>query len=106
MLKCTVLLALLTGACAMDPATSSIESQTGTDGDECNEKCTIDGVEVDLEELNFPGDREVTFCHATGSETNPYVLITTNVNGCNGHANENHEPGGNVDIFPEAGCVD
>jgi len=42
----------------------------------------------------------------TGPESNPYILLTTNVEGCNGHANENHEPGGNTDIFPTGGCAD
>jgi hypothetical protein len=27
-------------------------------------------------------DGKVTFCHATGSETNPFILITTSVEGC------------------------
>lgn len=70
-----------------------------------------------------PGGGEmITICHATGSSTNPYVQITMNLNGLNGHANSNHQleediipknngtvlPGGSnldkVDIW-NAGCV-
>ncbi len=107
--KVTLLLALLSGACALDSNTSSIESQSTCEWD-CppppppGPTCTIKGEEVDLDSLNFPEDRKVTFCHATGSESNPYILITTDVNGCNGHAD--HDPGGNLDIFPTGGCAD
>ncbi len=46
-------------------------------------------------------DRErITICHATGSETNPYEVITIDVNGLNGH--EGHE--GDVIPAPEGGC--
>jgi hypothetical protein len=51
-----------------------------------------------------PGARSYVY-RATGSETNPFILITTSVEGCvNGH--EGHEPGGNDDIFPTQGCAD
>jgi hypothetical protein len=40
---------------------------------------------------------KVTFCHATSSETNPYVLITTSANAFyQGHVVKNHED----DVYP------
>lgn len=45
----------------------------------------------------------VTFCHATGSNTNPYVQITTNANGViSGHVNHQDTR----DIIPEFTYVD
>jgi hypothetical protein len=122
MLKLTMLLAVvMTTACALDEDTSSIESKSSCSSDcgcdnECppppppeGPTCRIRGVDIDLDSLpaNVDSDDErVAFCHATGSESNPYVLIRTSIEGCNGHANENHEPGGNTDIFPSQGCAD
>lgn len=116
MYKFILLSALVSGGCALDPDTSSIESQSTCEWDceppppppppECP-TCTIRGEEVDLDsqpENVDNNDRKVTFCHATGSSSNPYILITTDVNGCNGHAD--HLPGGNEDIFPTGGCAD
>lgn len=109
------ILALVTGACALDSNTSSIESQSSCDKD-CEPPpppngptCTIRGevVDLDSQEANVDSnDSRVTFCHHTGSEKNPYILLTTDVEGCNGHANPNHEPGGDGDIFPSQGCAD
>ncbi len=44
---------------------------------------------------------KITICHATGSEKNPYVEITINVNGLNGHSN--HE--GDIIPAPAEGCI-
>lgn len=45
-----------------------------------------------------PGNK-VTLCHATGSATNPFVVITVNANGAvNGHAGASHQ--GGRDIIP------
>jgi hypothetical protein len=42
----------------------------------------------------------VTICHATGSETNPYVLMEVNAAGVvNGHLGDDHQNG--EDIIPE-----
>jgi hypothetical protein len=130
MLKLTVFLGLLAGACALDTDTSSVGSLSTTtcvcdqdcdptcdkDCEPCDcppppggPTCVIRGEVIDLDalEANVDNDDErVSFCHATGSETNPYILLKTSIEGCNGHANENHEPGGNVDIFPTGGCAD
>jgi hypothetical protein len=49
------------------------------------------------------GDRsggKITICHRTGSETNPYVTITVDRNGLNGHGG--HE--GDIIPAPEGGC--
>jgi hypothetical protein len=115
MLKLTMILGLLAGACALDTDTSTVSSLSECHYD-CEPPeppqgptCTIRGRVVELDELpaNVDDDDDrVSFCHATGSETNPYILLTTNVDGCNGHANENHEPGGNEDVFPTGGCAD
>ena len=43
-------------------------------------------------------DKKITICHATGSETNPYVVITIALQGLNGHANANHQL--SEDIIP------
>ena len=37
-----------------------------------------------------PDVNTVTFCHRTNSATNPFVEITTNCNGLNGHTNAQH----------------
>lgn len=44
-----------------------------------------------------PADK-ITICHATGSDSNPYVPITISLNGLNGHANANHQL--SEDIIP------
>ncbi len=52
-------------------------------------------------------DGKVTFCHATSSATNPYVVITTSVNACRAHETHSHQPkGGSRDVFPTGGCRD
>lgn len=52
---------------------------------------------------------KITICHATRSETNPYVEITISVNGLNGHgpeADPHHHAGSWKDIIPApaGGC--
>lgn len=48
---------------------------------------------------NSNAGNKVTICHATGSSTNPYVVITPNANGViNGHAGSGHQ--GGRDIIP------
>jgi hypothetical protein len=44
---------------------------------------------------------KITICHATGSMTNPYVVITISVNGLSGHGD--HE--GDIIPAPAAGCT-
>lgn len=44
--------------------------------------------------------QKITICHATGSETNPYVQITVNVNGLNGHGGH----AGDIIPAPAGGC--
>ncbi|MGC0237218.1 hypothetical protein [Arthrobacter sp. SD76] len=51
------------------------------------------------------GDNEkITICHATGSETNPYVPITIDLNGLNGHVGHQHDediiPANNGKVLP------
>lgn len=51
------------------------------------------------------GDSEkITICHATGSETNPYVAITIDLNGLNGHVGHQHDediiPANNGKVLP------
>ena len=45
------------------------------------------------------GNKKITICHATGSTTNPYELITISINGLNGH--EGH---GDLIPAPASGC--
>ncbi|TAK14689.1 MAG: fasciclin domain-containing protein [Anaerolineae bacterium] len=45
---------------------------------------------------------KITICHATGSEKNPYVMITISVNGLNGH--EDHQNGEDIIPAPAGGC--
>ncbi len=42
----------------------------------------------------------ITICHATGSSTNPYVMITVSVNGLNGHGKHKND----IIPAPEGGC--
>ena len=52
-------------------------------------------------------DRKVTFCHATSSAGNPYVVITTSINACKAHEEHTKLPkGGSQDVFPTGGCQD
>jgi len=52
-------------------------------------------------------DRKVTFCHATSSATNPFVVITTSINACRAHETHTKQPkGGERDVFPTGGCQD
>lgn len=112
MLKLSILFAVFMAACAVEDNTSSLESLSCGEcnppppppGPECTDKGEI--VDLDAQEANLDhDDGKVTFCHATGSEKNPFVVITTDVNGCHGH--EDHYPGdSDGDIFPTQGCAD
>lgn len=50
------------------------------------------------------GGEKITICHATGSETNPYVPITISVNALNAHVGHQHEediiPANNGKVLP------
>jgi hypothetical protein len=117
MLKTTILLAFLVSACASDLDSSSTTSlSTESDCDDGGVKpppsptCTVNGetVVLDLEPANVDNDDgKVTFCHATSSPTNPFVIITTSVNACFAHEmHEHQEQGGHLDVFPTGGCAD
>lgn len=49
-------------------------------------------------------DHKITICHATGSTSNPYVVITISLNGLNGHANANHQLSEDI-IPPNEGTI-
>lgn len=49
-------------------------------------------------------DKKITICHATGSETNPFVVITIALQGLNGHANANHQLSEDI-IPPNSGTI-
>ena len=53
-----------------------------------------------------PGDndKKITICHATGSETNPFEVITIALQGLNGHANANHQLSEDI-IPPNSGSI-
>jgi hypothetical protein len=115
----TQILALLIAACAAVGTPANVCHATG---DPANpyEEITIDSPEllnehrVHAEDI-FPVpvggcptslveivDSNITICHATGSETNPYEEITVSVNGLNGHGM--HE--GDLIPMPAEGCPD
>ena len=48
---------------------------------------------------NGPADK-ITICHATHSETNPYVVITISENGLHGHGRSGHQD--DEDVIPAA----
>jgi hypothetical protein len=55
--------------------------------------------------LSGPGNskpHKVTICHATGSMSNPYVVITVDVHALKAHAS--HQDGRDVIPVPSAGC--
>ena len=73
-------------------------------------KCVTKGGTVLLDQqpanLNH-NDGKVTFCHATSSATNPFVVITTSINACKAHEEHTKLPkGGERDVFPTGGCRD
>jgi hypothetical protein len=45
---------------------------------------------------------KVTICHATGSATNPYVVITIDDNAIPAH--DRHQEGNDIIPMPEEGC--
>lgn len=45
-------------------------------------------------------NEKVTICHATSSANNPYVTISVNVNGLNGHGNHPND----IIPAPAGGC--
>jgi hypothetical protein len=63
---------------------------------------------LDQERANVNNnDRKVTFCHATSSASNPFVVITTSISACRAHETHTKQPkGGAEDVFPTGGCQD
>ena len=51
------------------------------------------------------GDKKVSICHATGSESNPYVHITVSENAANGHDGHAGHAGDLIPA-PASGCPD
>jgi hypothetical protein len=79
----------------------------------CDKECPPPVSECPVELLDAApanvdnSDGKVTFCHATSSATNPFVIITTSVNACFAHEQHTHLPkGGEEDVFPTGGCAD
>lgn len=62
-------------------------------GEGCDEATDMDAIQID-------GDGKVLVCHATGSGTNPSVLIDIDVAGCEEH--RVHQ--GGRDGLPTSGC--
>jgi hypothetical protein len=54
----------------------------------------------DLTALATSQDKKITICHATGSDTNPFVLITVSLNGLNGHGDHTDD----IIPAPAGGC--
>lgn len=72
--------------------------------------CLSNGILValDIQPANVDNnDGKVTFCHATSSARNPFVIITTSTSACTAHENHEHLPkGGELDVFGTDGCED
>jgi hypothetical protein len=67
----------------------------------------VDCLPHKLAALNTAGDGRVTYCHATSSATNPYVIITTSVSACKAHTDHRKlEKGGKQDLFAGDVCQD
>jgi hypothetical protein len=61
--------------------------------------------QVGLADLSGPGNsklHKVTICHATGSTSNPYVVITVDVHALKAHTQ--HQDGRDVIPAPSGGC--
>lgn len=107
----------LLAACAVTPPSTSVCHATGDPANPYQE-VTVTDTEL-VQHLEHPNDinpvppsgcpsypvvigsGEITFCHANGSETDPYDEVTVNANGLSGHGQ--HEG----DIFmvsEEEGC--
>jgi len=72
--------------------------------------CPIHGIAVALDTLPANVDNDdgkVSYCHATSSPTNPFVILTTSTSACTAHENHTHLPqGGEEDRFGTDGCED
>jgi hypothetical protein len=114
MLKCAILFVMVVGACALDVETDSVSSQsTETKCDAGTPEPPPPGVTCTAESLaGAPAnvddfDGKVTFCHATSSATNPFVIITTSIHACFAHVQHVHlEKGGEHDVFAGNVCAD
>jgi hypothetical protein len=113
------ILALILAACSAVGVSTTVCHATG-DAANPYEEIAIDSVELvnehrlhanDIFPVPVGGcptslvevvDGNITICHATGSETNPYEEITVSVNGLNGHSM--HE--GDLIPMPAEGCPD
>lgn len=130
MMKTSLLMTFLVAACAVDtdPETSESLGASEVCSCDCPENCetepecppdppppsgptcTDKGVVVNLDQAPANVDNtdgKVTYCHATSSAKNPYVVITTSVNACFAHVSHVHQiKGGHRDVFPTGGCAD
>lgn len=57
---------------------------------------------------NDKGDHKITVCHATGWDKNPYVSVTTDLNGLKGHADHGKDiiPANDGKVIPEGQNLD
>ncbi|MDP2339856.1 MAG: hypothetical protein Q8O67_02775 [Deltaproteobacteria bacterium] len=74
------------------------------DDDDSNVQDGSSSAESALVRNNYPNgpDPKITICHATGSETNPYVEITISVNALPAH--EEHQNYEDIIPAPRYGC--
>ena len=89
-----------------DPCDPKKEKCPPPEGPKCETRNGTVLLDQDPANVN-DNDRKVTFCHATSSATNPFVVITTSISACRAH--EEHtkqEKGGTRDVFPTGGCQD
>src|SRR3954464_8805300 len=75
-------------------------------GPKCDTKKGTVFLDRDPANVNH-NDGKVTFCHATSSASNPFVVITTSINACRAHETHTKQPkGGSRDVFATGGCRD
>lgn len=123
----TILLSISLAACTLPESSVESASESSCDynqscpdappvpPDECppptnGPTCEVDGIVValDIQPANVDNnDGKVTFCHATSSASNPFVIITTSTSACTAHEDHEHLPqGGEDDVFGTDGCED
>ena len=97
--------ALCTGV-MVSSATAGGEHYPPPQGPKC--KTNKGTVFLDQDPANVNNsDRKVTYCHATSSASNPFVVITTSISACRAHETHTKLPkGGSRDVFPTGGCQD
>ena len=98
--------AVLCTGVMVSTATAGGEHNPPPQGPKCETKKGPVFLDQDRANVNN-NDGKVTFCHATSSAGNPFVVITTSISACRAHETHTKQPkGGAADVFPTGGCQD